>query len=352
MAAVSDYTPVEAPPVPSEPDELNLLLQWPSERSRSQWTASIGGSLAVHALLLVTAVQLPSFVAPTDVERTVVVHRVPLYLPPSVLTQKAPNRQKPSKTIDLADLLASRRQQARQAASQPSVKRFELPKQKVLKNAKTAPQILPEAPQVAVNQAAGPLPPGAATGITAPPPPAPAQSPFQDVGAEAPPNPHPKLAPPKNPVQAAINGLAQGGPGRHLIIADDNVSEPMPRAPGSIGSAGAQHAAIELQSDPEGADFKPYLIRILAIVRSNWRRVIPESARMGTLRGRTVLEFIIDRDGSIPKMVIADPSGSEPLDRAAVAGLSMSNRLPPLPSDYKGLQVRLAFSFSCNMPAQ
>jgi TonB family protein len=114
----------------------------------------------------------------------------------------------------------------------------------------------------------------------------------------------------------------------------------------------AQHAAVELESDPQGADFKPYLARILAIVRSNWRTVIPESVRMGTRRGRTVVEFAINRDGSIPKLVIADPSGSEPLDRAAVAGLSMSNPLPPLPSDYKGLQVRLAFSFSYNMPAQ
>ena len=73
---------------------------------------------------------------------------------------------------------------------------------------------------------------------------------------------------------------------------------------------------------------------------------------MGTLRGRTVLEFIISRDGSIPKLVTADPSGSEPLDRAAVAGLSMSNPLPPLPADFKGLQVRLAFSFAYNMPSQ
>jgi hypothetical protein len=51
-------------------------------------------------------------------------------------------------------------------------------------------------------------------------------------------------------------------------------------------------------------------------------------------------------------MVIADPSGSQPLDQAAVAGLSMSNPLIPLPADFKGGQVRLAFSFSYNMPAQ
>jgi TonB family protein len=80
--------------------------------------------------------------------------------------------------------------------------------------------------------------------------------------------------------------------------------------------------------------------------------VVPESARMGMLRGRTVVEFAINRDGSIPKMVIADPSGSSPLDRAAVAGLSMSNPLPPLPADYRGMQVRLAFTFAYNLPAK
>ncbi|MBV9224452.1 MAG: TonB C-terminal domain-containing protein [Acidobacteriaceae bacterium] len=126
----------------------------------------------------------------------------------------------------------------------------------------------------------------------------------------------------------------------------------MPNIPGSLGNAGGNHAAVELQSDPQGADFKPYLTRILAIVRANWKHVIPESARMGALRGRTTLEFIISRNGDIPKVVTAGSSGSEPLDRAAVAGLSMSNPLPPLPSEYKGLQVRLAFSFSYNMPSQ
>jgi TonB family protein len=347
-AAVEEPTPVEAF-VP----ELNLLLEWPREGSRPYWMGIIAASLAVHGFFLFLALHLPSFGAQNEPEQDVVVHRIPLYIPRDVLTQKAPNRQKVSKEIDLADLLASRQAQARAAAPSPSVKRFELPKQALAQKANNAkPQILPEAPQVALNQPQGPPPPGVANGITAPPPPAPAEQPFQNIGAEAPPNPHPKLAPPKNPVQAAVNGLAQNGSSSRLVITDDNSSEPIPGAPGSIGRLGAQHAAVELQSDPQGADFKPYLTRILAIVRSNWRRVIPESARMGTLRGRTVLEFIINRDGSIPKLVTADPSGSEPLDRAAVAGLSMSNPLPPLPADYNGSQVRLAFSFSYNMPAQ
>jgi TonB family protein len=148
-----------------------------------------------------------------------------------------------------------------------------------------------------------------------------------------------------------IQGSTPQSNGRQLSLSDDVPERAGPGSPGALDGS-AQHAAVELQSDPSGADFKAYLRTILSIVRTNWRKVIPESARMGTLRGRTVIEFIIDRDGSIPKLVTADTSGSGPLDRAAVAGLSMSNPLPPLPVGYKGLQVRLAFTFAYNMPTQ
>jgi TonB family protein len=341
--------------VAASPVELNLLLEWPNQRSGPQWVGIFSASVALHVLLFFAAIQIPSLVGHSVPKQQVVERRVPLYLPPDLMTQKAPNRQKLSKQIDLADLLAQQASRPRPAAPRPSVKQFELPKQKVPQQvAKNSPQILPEAPNLKLNQTAGPLPPGSPTGITAPapPPPAPSPSPFQNVGSEAPSNPNPKLAPPRATVQSAVNALAQNGSGRKAAVSDDNQSEAMPGAPGSIGQAPAQHAAVELKSDPQGADFRPYLTHILAIVRANWRRVIPESVRMGTLRGRTVVEFIINRDGSIPKLVTADSSGSEPLDRAAVAGLSMSNPLPPLPADYKGFQVRLAFSFAYNMPAQ
>jgi TonB family protein len=324
--------------------ELNLLLEWPPEGSGRRLRAIFIGSLFAHVLLFFAAIQLPTFVRPARPERTVIVKRTLLYLPRDLLTQKAPNRHKPAKQIDLADLLASRASQPNKPAPRPSTRRFELPKQmarqSIQKNA--PPQITAEPPKVAFNEAAP----------SAPPLPEPPKNPFQDVGPAPNPTAQPKLATPKSSVQAAIDGAARDTHSRDLVVSDDNRSEPMPGAPGSVGHAPAQHAAVELQSDPRGADFKPYLARILAIVRSNWRTVIPESVRMGTRRGRTVVEFAINRDGSIPKLVIADPSGSEPLDRAAVAGLSMSNPLPPLPSDYKGLQVRLAFSFSYNMPAQ
>jgi TonB family protein len=104
-------------------------------------------------------------------------------------------------------------------------------------------------------------------------------------------------------------------------------------------------------SDPMGVDFRPYLIKILSTVRRNWFAVIPETARLGR-QGRVQIQFAVNRDGSVPKLVIATPSGTESLDRAAVAGISASNPFPPLPAEFKGLQVRLQFTFLYNVPAR
>ena len=105
---------------------------------------------------------------------------------------------------------------------------------------------------------------------------------------------------------------------------------------------------LELLSDPMGVDFRSYLVRVLAIVRSNWFAVNSESVRMG-LRGRTVLQFAIMKDGTVRKIVTDVPSGINSLDRAAVAGVSASNPFPSLPGEFKGSEIRLRFTFSYNM---
>ncbi|MGH9584572.1 MAG: TonB family protein [Bryobacteraceae bacterium] len=340
------------PCLPPSAVELNLLLEWRRGRSSRAWATIFSASIALHLVLFAVVIRLPGLPPATE-DHPVVYKSILLYTPPSLMTQKAPNHHKVTKHIDLADLRASATSQARRASPAPSRRHFEMPKQALVpqpspKNTRT----LPTAPQIALNRPPAPLPGVPNSPIPpAPPPPASPPNPFQDVGIEAPPSGRPKLAPPSSALQTEISNL-QHSKSRHMVATDDNRSERMPGSPLSSAANGGPHSAVELQSDPRGADFRPYLARILAIVRANWRLVIPESARIGQLRGRTVIEFIINRDGSIPKLVTADSSGSEPLDRAAVAGLSMSNPLPPLPADFKGFQVRLAFTFAYNMPSQ
>jgi TonB family protein len=137
-------------------------------------------------------------------------------------------------------------------------------------------------------------------------------------------------------------------PGR-LVVGDvpesmGGISEMMNQTP----APGRQGSSLELLSDPMGVDFKPYLIAILSSVKRNWMAIIPESAKLGR-QGKVVVQFAISREGRVPKLVIAMPSGTEALDRAAVAGISASNPFPPLPSDYRGDQIRVQFSFLYNV---
>jgi protein TonB len=97
-----------------------------------------------------------------------------------------------------------------------------------------------------------------------------------------------------------------------------------------------------------GADFRPYLIQVLAKVKLYWFNVWPQSARMGR-QGRVVLQFSIDRKGFVPKLVIASGSGTDALDRGAVAGVSGAQPFPQFPTGFNGDQIRLQLNFVYNM---
>ena len=151
---------------------------------------------------------------------------------------------------------------------------------------------------------------------------------------------------PDQVVQRGIEKAIRQGGGRQVVgdgVGGLTSGIHIPSAPGNSGSL------IELLSDAQGVDFRPYLTQILAAVRRNWFAVIPESARLGVIRGRTLLQFSVARNGSVPKLVIASSSGTPPLDRAAVAGVSASNPFPPLPVEYKGTSIRLQFTFLYNI---
>jgi TonB family protein len=153
-------------------------------------------------------------------------------------------------------------------------------------------------------------------------------------------------------VSEAIRQVVKGTPGTGLTIGDPDLSV----GPGGIGEAinlppapGTQGSQLELLSDPMGVDFRSYLTQVLAAVRRNWMAVIPESAKLGR-QGRVGIQFAIAKNGSVPKLVITMHSGTDALDRAAVAGVSASNPFPPLPSEFKGDVIRLQFNFAYNMP--
>lgn len=351
-------------PISHEDRELRLLMEWrdPDEGRRHVFAGV--GSLLTNVLLLALAVLLPSTAPSRRVPPTVAVElrkATPLIAPPRELTQRAPNKGKIGREFDLESLLprppiqqppsapSTTRPAARQPARQfqPPVRaRAELP--------------LPEPPKISDGgRLMAALPPG--PNIQAPQiqlPPAPAQekpkvafespSSFDQGQTGVSPG---RIARPRNTVDEAVQQAVRGAPGGGLTVGDAG------EGVGGLGSGlnlppsqGRTGSSLELLSDPMGVDFRPYLIQVLSAVRRNWFAVIPESAKFGR-RGRVQIQFAIDRGGRVPKLVIALPSGAEALDRAAVAGVSASNPFPPLPSEFRGQQIRVQLTFLYNLPS-
>ncbi len=333
------------------------------------------GSVLFHILLAVLMMVVPSTprltTSRTGPRITLDASSVtPLIAPPSSLTRQMQNQAKPVDRVDLESLLSQPNQTSppprRHAGmTQPaSPKKFEAPPIPAPPSPK--PEI--EAPKLDVGrQQAGEVmarnQPGLgnieATPLPVQPPPQinPEEKPkiaFEKPGGVHGPSSNSGNAqgripmPQRATVEDAMREVARGGGG--LVVGDlgdgsgglgDSLKNP--------ATSTKNASALELLSDTQGVDFKPYLIRILSSVRRNWFAVMPESARYGR-KGRVLIQFAINKDGSVPKLVIASTSGAEALDRAAVAGISASNPFPPLPDEFKGNQVRLQFTFRYNVP--
>jgi TonB family protein len=330
----------------SQPGELNLLREWREPLTPRRILRDGLGSVAIHAAALTILIALASGPPPVRNAPGLTVDfrkSIPLYMPRE-LTQRDPNRGKIIKQLDV-----------RSAAPPAPVRkapRFRPPP--------PAPGPVAAIPTPAIEPpkieaSAVPPPPIPAGRIPQePPPPEKPKLAFEPVGARGTsPVPNPdniKLPDPKNTAEQALRASIQPSPqGGGIVIGDIDELNTIPNP--NQAPAGPVRSNLQLLSDPKGVDFKPYLIQILAAVRTNWLAVIPESARFG-LRGRVLVQFIIDRRGGVPKLVIAESSGTTAFDRAAVAGISASNPFPPLPANFQGPEIRLQLAFSYNLPAR
>src|ERR1041385_1597249 len=312
-----------------DPGALELYPEWREPITSRRFLRAGLGSVAVHAVVVATLLILPETggrVTGPNITADFRKASVPLYAPKILeVTQKEPNKGKINPQLDIRSSLREAPPKARVFA--------------------------PPAPQgPIVPPAAVPAPPQIEATVTTPPVtgvvpelPAPSNKPkivLEDVSPAAgpvtlPDNPTIKL--PSTALDQIDRAAGQAGGAGGLVISPDGASE---------ATALRQ---MQLLSDPLGVDFKPYLLQVLARVRRNWMAIVPDSARMGR-RGLVLIQFSIDRSGGIPKLVIASTSGITAFDRAAVAGISASNPFPPLPSAYKGDQIRLQMAFSYNLP--
>lgn len=275
----------------------------------------------------------------------------PLIAPLTELTQKEPNHGRVSKEVNVEGLLPRPAVKAPPSAPPAPRPRFTPPASTPAPA--SPPPALPEPPKLDIQAKAAQLPPpGVPDPIAVPAPKIQVEEKpklaFEKPGASSGiPAGGGRLAAPKSTVDEALRSIARSGGSSGMAVGDldtiPGIGETLSRAPAPPRNG----SRLELLSDPLGVDFRPYLLRILAAVRRNWLAVVPESSKFGRT-GKVIVQFAISKDGRVPKLVIAMPSGTESLDRAAVAGISASNPFPPLPTEFKGDQIRVQFAFSYN----
>jgi outer membrane biosynthesis protein TonB len=329
--------------------ELNLLRERDRREDWRNWRVDASVSAGVHLVLLAVLLLMPESPVPPAETVRIIRHVTPIYIPTD-LTQKAPNKGKVQKenTVEaIAPHPVVRVPSPAPATPKPVARTFVPPPQETPTPTPQPKPVVVEPPKVVTdnpptNAPISPLAPPA-------PPPPPVENPKLTLQEVAPPpasrtngtgKPTGLVQVPNASVQEAIRSLARNGQQQGQSVGDIGADE------GGFGaglnlppSAGRPHSNLELKSDPMGVDFRPYLLQVLAAVRRNWFAVYPEAARLGQ-RGQVVLQFAI----------FSNESGAKALDQAAVAAISASNPLPPLPTEFKGDRVVLQMTFLYNMP--
>ena len=354
---------------PESAPTVDLLIDWNDQPERRPLWVSALFSVLTHIFLIVFFHTLPDlpvrqYTAPVPTSAEMKAKAIPLMLPPDLMTQKAPNKQKPTKEFDLEGLVAPKTEQVQTpgTVARPAPRPLSMPGPERAQ-VQAPPKVLSPAPEIAERQqTALPQLGNSLEGIQARPPqpsPEPEKKPkltFESVGSNTGggtgANSGVKIQTAKSSVEEAVRAVSRNQSSGGLVVSDMGDIGGIAPAPNSQPSPGKTGSQIELLSDPQGVDFRPYLIQVLAAVRRNWFAVIPESARLGGRPGRVSVQFAISKNGSVPKLVIAGGSGVESFDRAAVAGISASNPFPPLPREFRGDQVRLQLVFNYNMPAR
>jgi TonB family protein len=314
--------------------ELHLLTDWSDPAGRARMGRSAVLSLLAHAAAILFVLVMPE----TFMQPARPTPKEPIFTPlvaPFRLTQKEPNLGKEIREIRSADLTPRIKSPAG-PSPEPQTAAPRKPAAVPPPPPRAAPPTpLPEPPKVEI---AASEPPKLTFPVQPPQVPQPKSQPaFEDVApATLPPGPRAAIDMPGPSVAGAIRGSLQGR--------GANVPGTAP-----VASSGAE--LPQLLSDPQGVDFRPYLAQVLAAVRRYWFSILPPSVKAGR-RGYVSVQFAIQRDGTVPKVVFVQQTGDPTLDNTAIAAISGGGPFGPLPAQYRGADIHVQMNFAYNAPKQ
>jgi TonB family protein len=108
---------------------------------------------------------------------------------------------------------------------------------------------------------------------------------------------------------------------------------------------------ITVLTDTHGVDLSSTLISGMKKIRSNWYRNVPEIARRPLRKeGTAVVEFAIEKDGSISDLRVIESTHDQKMDDAVLKGITESLPLPALPKEFDQKELRVRARFLYNQP--
>jgi TonB family protein len=102
-----------------------------------------------------------------------------------------------------------------------------------------------------------------------------------------------------------------------------------------------------------GGDFASrygwYVASVKRLISANWLQNTIDPAVRSARRAHTVVNFTINRDGSIKNIRIMQTSGNLSMDNSAQRALLSIEKFQPLPSDYNHSSIDVIFDFDLSM---
>ncbi len=105
-------------------------------------------------------------------------------------------------------------------------------------------------------------------------------------------------------------------------------------------------STIDLLTDTQGANLRPYVRSMLMSVRENWYRLMQESALTKT--SCLAITFTVQRDGHVADMRVERTSGDDALDQAAWKSIESNDPFRSFPTAFTGDHLALRFHFVYN----
>jgi TonB family protein len=123
-------------------------------------------------------------------------------------------------------------------------------------------------------------------------------------------------------------------------------------SPDSLNQRVPSVSGFEVLTKATPRELRNYPFRILAGVRNKWFPQLRELEHSTDWKqAASVIEFEINRDGSLGDMRTIDSTGDAALDAAASQAISKAAPFPALPDTFPGQRLRLRYHFGYDQPA-